>query len=84
MLYHYGDPADHHWRLLDLSAADTAELARAGKSPSLTVVVNEGNMASQWHGLPPQRAFSWLQAHARLRPVADAGGYTILRQGGAG
>jgi hypothetical protein len=84
MLYHYGDPADHRWRLLDLSAADTAELARAVKNPLLTVVVNEGNLASQWHGLPPQLAFSWLQAHARLRPVADAGGYTILSQGGAG
>jgi hypothetical protein len=43
------------------------------------VAVNEGNLATQWRGLPPQRAFVWLQIHAQLRPQAHIGGYTIFR-----
>jgi hypothetical protein len=79
MLYHYGDSAVHDWTLLDLSAASNADLARAARSPALIVVVNEGNLASQWRGLPPDQAYLWLRAHAHLRPVAHAGGYTIDR-----
>jgi len=80
MLYHYGDPAAHHWTLLDLSAATSSDLARASRDPALIVVVNEGNLAAQWRGLPPQRAFVWLQVHAHLRPQAHVGGYTIFRR----
>ncbi|MGH2411067.1 MAG: hypothetical protein ACRDGS_11960, partial [Chloroflexota bacterium] len=61
MLYHYGDPAGHRWTLLDLSAATSGGLARAARNPTLIVVVNEGNLAAQWRGLPPERAFAWLQ-----------------------
>ena len=80
MLYHYGDPAAHRWTLLDLSAATSADLARAARDPTLIVAVNEGNLATQWHGLPPQRAFVWLQIHAHLRAQAHAGVYTIFRR----
>ncbi len=79
MLYHYGDPAARRWTLLDLSAATSTDLARAARAPTLIVAVNEGNLATQWRGLPPQRAFVWLQIHAQLRPQAHIGGYTIFR-----
>lgn len=80
MLYHYGDPAAHGWTLLDLSAASARDLARVARDPSLTVVVDEGNLAAQWRGLPPQRAFATLRAGAHLRPVGRAGPYTIFRR----
>jgi hypothetical protein len=50
---------------------------RLSRLPHLVVVADETNLAAQWSGLAPERSFLWLVSHARLRTVAQVGGYTI-------
>ena len=76
-LYHYGDSQDRRWTLVDLSSATTGDLRGLARTYPLVVVANEANLAEQWAGLPPEKALQWLLGHARLRPVARIGGYTI-------
>ena len=76
-LYHDGDTRAHDWTLADLSAVTSADLDRLSRLPHLVTVADEVNLAAQWPGLAPERSLLRLVSHARLRPVAYVGGYTI-------
>ncbi|MGH2390694.1 MAG: hypothetical protein ACRDIE_21035 [Chloroflexota bacterium] len=76
-LYHYGNLEDRRSRLFDLSALDAADWAFLARAPRVLVIANVGNLARQWHGMPPDQAFIRLVKERRLTPVAAAGVYTI-------
>ncbi len=76
-LYHYGDLNRHHVRLRDLSALDPADWTLLAHAPRVLAVANVGNLARQWHGLPPDQALMRLVELRRLAPIATAGVYTI-------
>ena len=77
-LYHYEDLGRHHLTLVDLSAVDTPTLHALLGSP-LVVVVDIRNLATQWAGRAPDRAFRYLDDHGKLDRLRTVGPYTIFR-----
>jgi len=77
-LYHYGDLRQRHLALVDLSAASIPTL-RALLGGPLLVVVDTRNLAAQWAGRGPERAFRYLGDHGALHRIRVIGPYTIFR-----